>query len=177
MKILEHLEKFLENLKKFLENLINSDLILNILNKKYKNISKHPNGDSLSAPSTTMALGRHVPLPLWTVRAWDIWGALHAAGVCDQHVFAARAAHDNPDVDARGGGGAWRAAGRLAAAVADAEIPLQPGGRVLPVAARVAQLLPLLRLLRQLPSLPPRVLLLRAWAMSAALAVSVTAIA
>ena len=82
--------------------------------------------------------------------------------MCDQHVPAARAAHDDPDVDARGGSGARRAAGRLAAAVAHAEVPLQPGGRVLPVAARIAQLLPLLRLIRQLPSLTPRVLLLRA---------------
>ena len=51
---------------------------------------------------------------------------------------------------------------------AQAEVPLQPGSRVLPVAARIAQLLPLLRLVRQLSPLAPRVLLLRARAASAA---------
>lgn len=115
-----------------------------------------------------------------------------AAGVCDQHVPAARAADDSAHVDARGGGGARHAAGRVAAALADAEVPLQSGGRVLPVDARyfdtsgsilndtppnayiifdsnsVAQLLPLLRLVRQLPPLSARVLLLRRRAVSRA---------
>lgn len=64
-----------------------------------------------------------------------------AAGVCDQHVPAARAADDSAHVDARGGGGARHAAGRVAAALADAEVPLQSGGRVLPVDARYASML------------------------------------
>ena len=67
-KIVDNFEKIIENLEKFLENSKNSEILKNILNKKYKSISRHPNGGAPQCPPPHLGLWEVTCPPCPTAR-------------------------------------------------------------------------------------------------------------